>query len=49
MIAEAEASGKTAAAFKQLTQKIIGRSSARKAKRNFLDPLMAQFSRKKAS
>lgn len=49
MIAESEANGKTAAAFKELTQKIIGRGGARKAKRNFLDPLMARLSRKKAS
>jgi pilus assembly protein CpaE len=49
MIAESEANGKTAAAFKELTQKIVGRGGARKAKRNFLDPLMARLSRKKAS
>jgi pilus assembly protein CpaE len=49
MIAEAEAGGKAAAAFKELAQKIVGRSGARKAKRNFLDPLMARLSRRKAS
>ena len=48
MIAEVEASGKTAAAIRELTRKIIGRDD-RKAKRNFLDPLMVRFSRKKAS
>jgi pilus assembly protein CpaE len=49
MIAEVEAMGKTAARIRELTQKIIGRNEARKAKRNFLDPLMVRFSRKKAS
>jgi pilus assembly protein CpaE len=48
MIAEVEASEKTAAAIRELTRKIIGRDD-RKAKRNFLDPLMVRFSRKKAS
>ncbi len=49
MIAEVDAAGKTAATIKELTRKIIGRNDPRKAKRNFLDPLMVRFSRKKAS
>ncbi len=49
MIAETEPGGKTAAAFTELTKKIAGRNVARKAKRNLLDPLMARFSRRKAS
>jgi pilus assembly protein CpaE len=49
MIAEVGAAGKTAATIRELTRKIIGRNNTRKAKRNFLDPLMVRFSRKKAS
>jgi len=48
MIAEVEAAGKAAATIRELSRKIIGRNDTHKAKRNFLNPLMVRFSRKKA-
>jgi pilus assembly protein CpaE len=49
MIAEVEAAGKLAGVIRDLARRITGQNEMRKAKRNFLDPLMMRFGRKQAS
>jgi pilus assembly protein CpaE len=49
MIAEIEPASKINEALSEIARTIAGRSEARKAKRNLLDPLMFRLGRKKAS
>ena len=49
MVGEVEAGNKTAELFNELAQAVTGRSEARRSRRNLFDPLMARFTRKKAS
>jgi len=49
MIAEVEAAGKLAGMIKELARKFTGRNEMRKAKRNFLAPLIRGFGGKQAS
>jgi pilus assembly protein CpaE len=49
MIAEVQASGKIAGAFKDLGGAITGRAEPRRSKGNLLEPILARLARRKAS
>jgi pilus assembly protein CpaE len=49
MIAEVQASGKIAEAFKDLGGAITGRAEPRRSKGNLLEPILARLARRKAS
>ena len=49
MIGEVEAGGRTAELFAELGRSVMGRSEPRRVKKTLFDPLMARFSRLKAS